>query len=50
MEINNVKDYEGIDLIWLSIDQNEMIAAFFTAGCTSIPSVALNSKMIDFKT
>lgn len=49
IKMEQPNDFEGIDLVWLGIDQRGMIAAFVTAGCTFIPVEALNSCIIQFQ-
>lgn len=37
---------EGIDCIWIAMDQKGVLAAFITAGIAPIPTFALNSSLI----
>lgn len=40
---------EGIDCIWIAMDQNGALAAFVTAGVAPIPTIVLNSSLLELE-
>lgn len=45
-----MKSYpEDIDCIWIAMDQNGRLAAFVTAGVAPIPTLVLNSSLIELE-
>ncbi len=46
MNLNNIEYPEGIDLVWIGLDENGFIGAFITAGMGPIPLKAFSSDLI----
>lgn len=40
---------KGIDCIWIAMDQNGSLAAFVTAGFAPIPTLVLNSSLVELE-